>query len=136
MNEELFAAVEAGDIEEARRLLDGGADMRAHGKRETKHGPATAKPFVTPLHQAAERGNTEMVRLILGYGVDVDEHDGYGNTPLFYAVWDNDTEMVRLLLDSRADANAKNSAGTTLLSSAAGNGNTEMVALLRQHGCV
>lgn len=76
MSDELFDAVETGDVEGVRRLLDGGADVHAHGKRETKHGPAIAKPFVTPLHQAAERGNAEMVRLILGYGVDVDEHDG------------------------------------------------------------
>jgi ankyrin repeat protein len=135
MDDELFDAVEAGDIDEVRTLLDGEADVNAtNPERETSHGTPLTRPYVTPLHQAAERANTDMVKLLLDHGAAVDGHDGYGNTPLFWAVWDNHTEVVKLLLDSGADANAKNSAGTSLVSKASEDGNNEIVALLTQHG--
>jgi hypothetical protein len=52
----------------------------------------------TPLHDAVQSGNVEIVKMLLSSGCDSDVRNDDGLTPLDLAVKTNKTEMVRLLL--------------------------------------
>ena len=71
----------------------------------------------SPLHTAAGDSHTEIVRMLLERGADVDKAttDG-GATPLYTAAELGRTEIVRILLEHRADVDkATSSCGTTPL---------------------
>jgi hypothetical protein len=71
------------------------------------------KLSVTPLHAAAMKGNTEMIRMLLDAGVKVDlklddsDPRRAGATPLGFAVTMSQSQAVDLLLRRGADPNAK-----------------------------
>ena len=68
----LIEAVQHEDVALARELIDGGADIEA----KTRYG-------ATPLFFACDKGNVELVELLLGKGADVNVVDTfYGATPL------------------------------------------------------
>lgn len=70
-----------------RQLLEGGADANAR----TDGGG-------TPLHCAAQEGQTRMVELLLDWGADINARDDLiGKTPLDLAVWNARTETVDVL---------------------------------------
>ncbi|XP_035665705.1 death-associated protein kinase 1-like [Branchiostoma floridae] len=88
----------------------------------------------TALHWASRNGNTEMVKLLVQLGTDVEAKDKDGETALHVASMKRNTEMVKLLVQLGANVEAKNMDGRTALHVASGNGNTEMVKLLIQLG--
>ena len=77
----------------------------------------------TPLHVAAERGDTHAIRRLLVRGADIraqvrsDEtaSSDWGNTPLHAAALSGHSAAVRLLLERGADPNARNDRGATPL---------------------
>ena len=94
----------------------------------------------TALISAAEKGNKEMIRLLLNEGADVNAKDKDGRTALMDAVWQEDEEIVQLLLDKGADVNAvMKNASTALGLALSGKGNVparnrEMISLLLERG--
>ncbi len=70
------------------------------------------------LHWAAENGLTEIARLLLDQGSDVNARDNFSNTPLHLAV--RFPEMVELLLARGAQVGARNAFGNTPLHLAVG----------------
>jgi hypothetical protein len=76
----------------------------------------------TPLSYAVERGNEEVVKLLLGHpGVEADSKDIYGRTPLSYAAEEGNEEVVKLLLGRPGvEADSKDVYGGSPLSYAAG----------------
>ena len=58
---------------------------------------------ITLLHIAAEEGNLEGIRLLLGAEADVDACDKNGWTPLHCASYQGHEEAVTLLLSASAD---------------------------------
>lgn len=87
----LMHAVERGDVEMARLLLEAGADpdLKAGG--------------YAPLGKAAIMGHGRVVKTLLKYGADPDLKSIDGNTPLFLAAWLDRVEVVRALLAGGAD---------------------------------
>ena len=82
-----------------------------------------------PLHMAAERGDWEMVRVLVDAGANIDKpRPEDGRTPLFQAAWRDNLcwenlernilrpdhlRIVRLLVENRADANQATHTGET-----------------------
>ena len=56
----------------------------------------------TPLADAADRGRTDIVKLLLAHGADMNTLDKAGNTPLVMPIKNGHSEIVRLLLQAGA----------------------------------
>ena len=78
------------------------ASVSAHGKDPTKE-----------LLEAASKGNTSRVKLLLEKGIQVNAVDGKGRTALFRAVEKGHVNTVRVLLEAGADSSIKNNKGRT-----------------------
>ena len=72
----------------------------------------------SPLHSAAEQGDSEIVQVLLDWKLDVNARCDANVTPLHFAsiYWaPNISETIRLLLEYGADPNARTSDGSTPL---------------------
>src|SRR5690606_26684725 len=77
----------------------------------TRHGMYEA----TALQLMASRGITEVARLLIELGADVNQHDFSKKTALSKAVDNCHLEMIRLLVEHDADLNQQDEKGRTLL---------------------
>lgn len=85
---ELFVAVENGDISEAQRLLDEGADINAQDP-ETNY---------TPLHVAIIFADSEMVQLLSSHrSIDFDLKDRFGRSPITLALSSPYDDIIDIL---------------------------------------
>ncbi|HEX3230645.1 MAG TPA: ankyrin repeat domain-containing protein, partial [Pyrinomonadaceae bacterium] len=85
LNDQFWEAVRQGDLAAVTALLDKGADVNA----KFRYG-------ATALFKAAERGHTEIVKLLLARGADVKVKDTfYGATAMTWALDNDHTEIVR-----------------------------------------
>lgn len=98
----LVAAVRAGRAEEARRLLEEGADPNARDERG-----------FTPLHIACARGDAGIAELLLERGADPNAVGAAGVTPLHVAAYGGHRGVVELLLRWGADPSLGDSSGKT-----------------------
>jgi ankyrin repeat protein len=89
---------------------------------------------LTPLQEAAMRGQKDTVNLLLGKNADVNARDEKGNTPLLWALLLGHTDVAELLVTANADVNAKNNQGLTAMSLARRRNDTKLEGILRQHG--
>ena len=76
----------------------------------------------TPLMEAASAGHTDIVRLLIAHGADVNAQSSSGNTPLMYACAGGHEEVVRVLLEAGAHVEDHNENGHTPLMEAASAG--------------
>lgn len=84
------------------KLLSGGVDINAANK-----------PGVTPLHEAALRGNVPAMQVLMEFeGLDMNSRTTQGDTALIYAARGNFTAIITLLLDHGADASITGPDGT------------------------
>lgn len=81
----LAGAVEAGDLDSAKLLLEGGADVND-----------TDGNGHTPLIIAVREGDFNMTELLLQSGADVNDTNRNEHTPLFIAVGAGSSEMTKL----------------------------------------
>ncbi|XP_076217603.1 ankyrin repeat family A protein 2-like [Aptenodytes patagonicus] len=96
----LMWAAAHGQIAVVEFLLQNGADPQILGK-----GCESA------LSLACSKGYTDIVKMLLDCGVDVNEYDWNGGTPLLYAVHGNHVKCVKILLESGADPTIETDAG-------------------------
>lgn len=92
----------------------------------------------TPLYWAAERGQEDVVRLLLACGADINAVDACGVSPLARACSQCSVHvnlgMARLLVGRGADVNRCDAEGMTALHHAAREGHAEIVVLLLRNG--
>jgi ankyrin repeat protein len=86
------------------------------------------------MESATLRGQTEIARILLENGLEVNRAPANGSSYLNDAALKGQTKMVQLLLDHGASVMAQNQSGGTPLHDAALGGNPEVVALLLDHG--
>lgn len=86
----------------------------------------------TPLHNAAEKGQFQVVEALLAAGADVNakQNSFSDNTPFHVAALLGNTKVVEALLASSANVHAKNKRGETSLHEAAEEGQIEIVKAL------
>lgn len=124
LTKELFAAIYANSPERVEAIIKKGADVNA-----------TDECGRTALARAAEKGHTEIVKLLLDHGAHANTASGgIGCTALMLAAGKGHTEVVELLLNKGADVDAINNCGRTALMEASREGHTEVVELLRNKG--
>jgi len=117
-------AVYEGDVEEARRLIEAGADVSA----ANDYG-------ATAMGLAAEVGHTELLELLLDAGADVDSPNPEGQTALMAVARTGNVEAARLLLDRGAAVDARERwGGQTALMWASARRHPQMMALLISRG--
>lgn len=96
-----------------------------------------AEGNVTALHCAAQRGEADLIKVLIDKKADVNAKtdDPYSPllTPLHMAAMTGKLDSVNLLLNARADVNANSPQGTPLFT-AATHGNNDLVTTLISHG--
>ena len=151
LNDQLWTAARKGDAAEVAALLDKGADVNARFRY-----------VMTALFKAAERVNTEVVKVLLERGADATVKDTfYGATAMSWALNHDHYEIVRAILEKSPQnvdevlltgarenkvalvrialekGGATPSALTSALVAATGeNKNAEITGLLKQAGAV
>jgi uncharacterized protein len=121
----LVDAAMAGDRARVEALLREGAD------------PGAARgDGVTALHFAAERGDADVARLLLGAGAEVEAVTRIGAyTPLHLAARNGNGAVVELLIQAGSDPAARTeTGGATPLHFAAWSGDPASVKALLEHG--
>lgn len=107
--EQMFAAIEKGDLPTLTSLLSDCTDVNALKEHLTGRGL---------LYAAAEAGHKAVVVFLLGVGANPNAKTNYGGTPLHAAAQEGHDAIVELLLNVGADPIAKDDNGHMPLSSA------------------
>lgn len=118
--EQLFNAIGDGDFKAVQTALNAGAEFDV------------MDPYHMPIHLAAKGGHTEIVKLLIDKGNDVDAHDGYQWTPLHHAARDGHMETVNLLLKRGANPNALAAGRRTAHDLAVESNQVEIANLLKE----
>ena len=98
--------------------------------------------FVTPLIIAAHNGHLNSVKILLGYGADIEARGTLntedevieGCTPLWAAADTGHLDVVKLLIKRKADVDGRASKGSTPLRVAAHEGHLDIVRCLVESG--
>lgn len=106
--------------------------LRAELKEFLQNGPQY--DAATPLHQAAEDGEVDVVKALLAMGADVNEVDPEGQTPLFFAASWGNAEACKALIDGGAEVEKKDESGDTPLHEAARSDHLACVEVLIEAG--
>jgi hypothetical protein len=148
----LDEAVNYGNREMVRALLDAGAEINARSSRRQTalmrlDDDATEKLVWdlvaagakinlrdedrdTALILAARYAKPEVLRALLNAGAKVNAKNKEGETALMNAAYSGSLENVRLLIDAGANTNARNNSGETALDLARNNEHAEVVEQL------
>jgi len=121
-----LAALERRHFELARMLHRIGSPVDLRGWYER-----------TPLHSSAERGDSEIIQVLLDWKLDINAKCSGDRTPLYLALEclpPKYFETIRWLLEHGADPNARDSQGETPLHLASREGTVEDLRLLLKYG--
>jgi len=121
----LHMAAFAGNVPNAKLLLDRGADMRLRAKTKFRN-----SPFLVAMLTR----EPEMVKLFLERGADVLERQAEGDTALHEAAASGDFPLVKLLVEHGSDLVAKDDDGKTPLDYAIEKKHAEVAEFLRAKG--
>ncbi len=90
--------------------------------------------FAEAMERAVQRGRSEIVRILIDCGWDINQPTAAGSTYLNDAALGGHIKVARILLDRGARPDARNQNGGTPLHDAAISGNTELIGLLLDRG--
>ncbi|WP_297246066.1 ankyrin repeat domain-containing protein [uncultured Brachyspira sp.] len=125
----LVYAVSLNDEEMVKFLLEKGAD--ANTVCEIKNEHTDISP--TPLMNAAYKGNTNIINMLLENGADINYTTDYGMTALMYAASFNQFEAAKVLLENNADTSITDEDGYTALDLAKSEDYKDIVELLKKY---
>ena len=114
-----------GQKEVVEYLIASGADANSTARNQSGF---------TPLTGAATNGHTDVARILLARGANVNHRYEGGFSPLMITAHNGNLELTRLLLENEADVQAKTNDGRTALNFAQENGHAQVAALLRERG--
>ena len=117
---QLIEATLANDSEQVKSLLQNGTD------------PNLIHNTNTALTYAARDGFTEIAKLLIANGADINWIDGEGVTPLILASFKNNLEITVLLLHHGADKKVKDQWNRSALDYALRRGEADPIAKLLQ----
>ena len=106
LGEKLLSALAAGNMEEARELLDKHSDINVNIQ-----GPEGGSPLIF----AAAFGAGDIVDILLERDVEVDAQTSFGDTALIIAALNGSTSIVEALLSRGANMDIKGDGGDTAL---------------------
>lgn len=86
----------------------------------------------TPLHYAALKGHTQVVRILLSGGASIHAQDAYGWTALHAAANNGHADVVKVLVQADADPTIPDKKGQTPLHLSASNGHANATLSLLQ----
>jgi ankyrin repeat protein len=112
----------------AELLIAAGADLEAYGAADVQ-----GRRY-TPLMEAADAGDLEIVELLLAKGAKIEETGSMGDTALMSAAKTEHSDIVKLLIAKGANVHATGPRGHTALIYAAYNGQLETIKLLLAAG--
>lgn len=127
VGDEFAIAIERGDLQAVRDLVEGGASPDT----PIAYGEHT----ITPLMKAAWNGKRDVVKYLLSKGADVNARGSDdGQTALLQAVMRGFDDVVELLLAAGADVKARDTRGNTAFSAAAFGAHLEIADMLIARG--
>ena len=150
--DELIDACREGTIQKVKELIKGGVDINITNKYGENalevsveegnlvlvkllitEGVELASLRRTLVQEATCNGDTEIVKLLIDAGVDVNITNSSGRNPLSYAAENGHVEIVKLLITLGADVNNQSSEdGTSVLIEASNN--TDIIKVLLESG--
>ncbi len=119
---ELLKAVEEGNFQEVKRMIESGADVDERSFYMYQN--------ATPLNMAVKSGSLEMVKYLVEHGADIHCMTWWGENALHVAVKSGSLEIVKYLVQQGADINWKNILDETALHAALESGFLEIVKYL------
>ncbi len=117
------------DEEMVKFLLEKGADANTVCEIENEHTDIAS----TPLMNAAYRGNTNIINMLLENGANINYTTDFGMTALIMAASFNQFEAAKILLENNADTSMTDEYGRTALDLAKSEDYEDIVALLEQY---
>jgi ankyrin repeat protein len=87
-----------------------------------------------PIHQAAQAGHIDIVRILIEYGCPINLKQNFSWRPIHYAASNGYTEMFKMLIEYKADLKAVNGYGFSPIHLAAQEGYIEIVNILLKQG--
>ncbi|OAF68395.1 Osteoclast-stimulating factor 1 [Intoshia linei] len=85
------------------------------------------------LHEAARRGNVDVIKNLIKKRVSMNLIDSSGSTPLHWLSRNGNVDAVMTLLSQKCNVNAQNKLGDTALHNAALKGHIEIIKILYAH---
>ncbi|KAL0961929.1 hypothetical protein UPYG_G00333500 [Umbra pygmaea] len=120
----LLLAVEAGNVGIVKELLGYLSESQLKAQK-TGSGDAA-------LHVCCRRKDTEMAKVLIEYGANVDLQNEEGQTPLHIAAGEGDESLLKLFFQSKANPNVTDKMDRSPLHIAAERGHTNVVEVLTE----
>ncbi|KAI5608253.1 ankyrin repeat family A protein 2 isoform X1 [Silurus asotus] len=118
----LMWAAAHGQIAVVEFLLQTGADPHI-----------LAKGRESALSLACSKGYTDIVRMLIECGVNVNEYDWNGGAPILYAVHGNHVRCVEILLENGADPTMESDSGFNAMDMAVAMGHRHVQQVMEAH---
>ncbi|KAG7458245.1 hypothetical protein MATL_G00236160 [Megalops atlanticus] len=120
----LLRAVEAGNVGIVKELLGALTEPQLKAQRKGTGDSA--------LHICCRRKDTEMAKVLVEFGANVDIQNDEGQTPLHVAAWEGDELMLKFFYQCKANPNIIDKMDRSPLHIAAERGHTNVVEVLTE----